>query len=186
MQHFKTFYHSLFLTPLVVSLAISSGRATEVIQSNLATNQPLGTRDALTFELDQLPTPTEGQLALFIGKTDVTTLINIEGNRLIYKPSLLPLPNGKSYATLYLITPEATRRPIAQFLLVVEDQLAATSPTVSEFRGSSPIQLNLPFTDVSPSFLTSPLTRHPPSLLTTQHCQKRMKQHLFLKRKTQH
>lgn len=165
MQHFKTFYHSLFLTPLVVSLAISSGRATEVIQSNLATNQPLGTRDALTFELDQLPTPTEGQLALFIGKTDVTTLINIEGNRLIYKPSLLPLPNGKSYATLYLITPEATRRPIAQFLLVVEDQLAATSPTVSEFRGSSPIQLNLPFTDVSPSlFNQSP--NEAPSLTT--------------------
>lgn len=119
MQHFKTFYHSLFLTPLVVSLAISSGRATEVIQSNLATNQPLGTRDALTFELDQLPTPTEGQLALFIGKTDVTTLINIEGNRLIYKPSLLPLPTENHTPLFTSSPPKQLVVPLLSFYLLL-------------------------------------------------------------------
>lgn len=153
MRRFSTFFHSLLLTPIVICLTTGMGQAAEVIQSNLATSDPLSPQDELTFDLDQLPTPSEGQLALFIGKTDVTALIRIEENRVIYQPCLLPLPNGESTVTLYLITADKTRQPIAQLPLIVIDPSLGEPPT-SEHQGTRSIPLNLPFTDTPPSLLT--------------------------------
>lgn len=150
MHRFQSLFHSLLLAPFIICLTTGIGQATEVIQSNLVTNTPLTPRSSLTFELDQLPTPSEGQLALFIDNIDVTALIKIEGNRVIYEPRLLPLPNGESTVTLYLVTLEATRLPIAQFPLVVAEPLLDKLPT-SELQDTSSIPLNLPFTDVFPS-----------------------------------
>lgn len=150
MHRFQSLFHSLLLAPFIICLTTGIGQATEVIQSNLVTNTPLTPRSSLTFELDQLPTPSEGQLALFIDNIDVTALIKIEGNRVIYEPRLLPLPNGESTVTLYLFTLEATRLPIAQFPLVVAEPLLDKLPT-SELQDTSSIPLNLPFTDVFPS-----------------------------------
>ncbi|MGR3277233.1 hypothetical protein ACSYAD_19200 [Acaryochloris marina NIES-2412] len=155
MQPLQTLFHSLLLASFVGCLTTGIGQATEVIQSNLATNDPLTPDSALTFELDQLPTSSASQLTLFIGKTDVTALLEIEGNRVIYKPRLLPLPKGTSTVTLYLVTPETTRQTIAQFPLIISDSPLDT-PTTSEHPDTSPIPLDLPFTDIPPALLPQP------------------------------
>lgn len=155
MQPLQTLFHSLLLAPFVGCLTTGIGQATEVIQSNLATNDPLTPVSALTFELDQLPTSSASQLTLFIGKTDVTALLKIEGNRVIYKPRLLPLPKGTSTVTLYLVTSETTRQTIAQFPLIISDSPLDT-PTTSEHPDTNPIPLDLPFTDIPPALLPQP------------------------------
>lgn len=174
MQRFQSLFHSLLLAPFIICLTTGISQATEVIQSNLVTNAPLTPRSSLTFELDQLPPPSEGQLALFIDNIDVTALIKIEGNRVIYEPRLLPLPNGESTVTLYLVTLEATRQSIAQFPLVVAEPLLDKLPT-SELQNTRSIPLNLPFTDVSPSLFNqtpneapSVATDNPTSLETDE------------------
>lgn len=155
MQPLKTLFHSLLLASFVGCLTTGIGQATEVIQSNLATNDPLTSDSALTFELDQLPTSSASQLTLFIGKTDVTALLKIEGNRVIYKPRLLPLPKGTSTVILYLVTSGTTRQTIAQFPLIISDSSLDT-PTTSEHPDTNPIPLDLPFTDIPPALLPQP------------------------------
>lgn len=57
----------------------------------------------------EIVAPPEGRLALFLGPTDVTDVFRRVGNRLIYRPELLPLPRGESELVVWEAGPRGWR-----------------------------------------------------------------------------
>ncbi len=99
-------------------------------------------------------------IAVFLGDTDVTAKIKIEGQELVYQSNLLPLPVGEQPLTIYLTKSADNWEILATFLVKIEPAITQ-SPT-------TPGKDSTPATAQSPSSLpgkdsTSPSTAPSPS-----------------------
>jgi hypothetical protein len=92
------------------------------IESNFH-NQWVNHDDQLILDLNRAIEPEEGRLAVFINETDITGLVNIEGNRIIYDPNILSLPAGESELILYLISGDDQSDEVGRFNLKARDRL---------------------------------------------------------------
>jgi hypothetical protein len=63
--------------------------------------------------------PNEGRMAVFLGSTDITGLIETSATRLGYRPWPLPLPLGDNRVTVFLVSPKGEWKQIAQFAVRV-------------------------------------------------------------------
>ena len=63
---------------------------------------PVRTPIELTF--NRLPERNEGTIAVMIGTTDVTALLERRAQRLVYRASAMRLPSGESEVTVYLVS----------------------------------------------------------------------------------
>jgi hypothetical protein len=61
----------------------------------------------------------EGRLAIVIANADLTSLFITNEARLVYSPTLVPLPLGESPLVVYLVGPDRTWRELARFVLQV-------------------------------------------------------------------
>jgi len=57
----------------------------------------------------EIVAPPEGRLAIFLGPADVTDVFRRVGNRLVYRPELLPLPRGESELVVWEAGPQGWR-----------------------------------------------------------------------------
>lgn len=87
--------------------------------------QMLSPQSQLELRLNRPAQPSEGALAVFVGSTDVTGLLETTSTRLLYRPWPNPLPAGETKVTVYLITPNREWKQIAQFTLRVTGEAAA-------------------------------------------------------------
>jgi hypothetical protein len=125
---------------IIVALTWLSGQlvavAIEVQQTNVGENVIVQPTDAIRFQFDRLPTPEEGKLAVFIGRTDMTSQFQIVGTELVYQPHLFPLPVGENQITVYLVKGNEWQE-IAQIPLRVSSP-AQSDPSAST--ASEPVQ----------------------------------------------
>jgi hypothetical protein len=76
-------------------------------------------------------------IAVFLGDTDITAKIKIEGQELVYQSNLLPLPIGQQPLTIYLTKSADNWETLATFLIKVEPAVAQ-SPTAPDKDSNSP------------------------------------------------
>jgi hypothetical protein len=86
----------------------------------------------------------EGRIAVVIGHTDVTGFFISDGTRLVYSPSLVPLPVGVSQAVIYRVQLDGTWHELARFPL----QVVETKPTPSPDTTQTPISMAMPAVNV--------------------------------------
>jgi hypothetical protein len=115
--------------------------------------------EMLRVKVEQLPAQTE--IAVFLGDLDITSQIQREGQELVYKSTLLPLPIGEQTLTVYRTTTPDRWEPVATFAVKItpnSSQIAAQtgesgkSPTPAPSPAPSPSSND----DESPAATTSP------------------------------
>lgn len=96
----------LALAVLAVAAASAPAAAELQIRPLWETDEWLPPDAAISLEI---VAPPEGRLAVFLGPADVTDLFRRAGNRLIYRPELLPMPQGESELVVWEAGPQGWR-----------------------------------------------------------------------------
>jgi hypothetical protein len=116
--------------------------AIEVQQTNIGGDAIIQPTDTIRFQFDRLPTPEEGRLAIFIGRTDITSQFQIVGTELVYQPTLFLLPVGENQITVYLVKgnewQEVTQIPLKVSTPLQPDNSTATSTEQPQPERSTP------------------------------------------------
>jgi hypothetical protein len=89
-------------------------------------------------------------IAVFLGDTDVTAKIKIEGQELVYQSNLLPLPVGEQPLTIYLTKSADNWETLATFLIKVEPAITQ-SPTAPAKDSTTQSPSSPPAKDSTPS-----------------------------------
>lgn len=131
---------ALNISPVrVYAQSPEASNARTLMVSAAFADQVLSPQSTVELRLNRAPLPSEGSLAVFIGTTDVTSLIEASGLRLKYRPWPAPLPAGETKVTIYLIAPNREWKQIAQFILRVADE-ASAAQTQAPDQAQTPVQ----------------------------------------------
>lgn len=114
--------------------------------------------EVLRVKVPQLPANPSGKISVLLGSTDITSQVEIEGNELIYRSSLIPLTVGTETLTVYQKSPNRWQ-PLATFNVRVEPglapaQIATRGGTNTE--SSPPAGTTSPATNITPPAGTTP------------------------------
>ncbi|HEY0349242.1 MAG TPA: hypothetical protein VGC60_13915 [Pyrinomonadaceae bacterium] len=97
------------------------------VSANFNTQALLTPDTAIELLLNRQLKANEGRVAVLIDRSDVTSLFIIDGTRLVYSPTLVPLPLGESQVIIYLAGPDNSWRELGRFQLhVVKDKVLPT------------------------------------------------------------
>lgn len=99
------------------------------VTANFNSQIPLTPHTPIELHLTRSPKPDEEHVSIIIGHADVTSLFIIDSTRLVYSPSLVPLPLGESQVVVYVVDANNTWRAIGRFELHIVNEPPA--PTVS-------------------------------------------------------
>lgn len=105
----------------------STAHAQPLTVSANFTGQTVAPNTSLEWKLSRPLEPNEGRPTVLIGATDVTGLMLIGTQTLHYEPHALPLPNGETQVTLYLVSSTDDWRELAQFTLRVIDPVVTNA-----------------------------------------------------------
>jgi hypothetical protein len=114
----------------------------------------------LRVKVPQLPPNPREQIAVLLGSTDITSQVEIVGNELVYRSSLIPLTVGTQTLTVYRKSPDRWQ-PLATFKISVEP---GSNQTQTATRGTSteslpPAETTPPATGtITPTETTPPAT----------------------------
>jgi hypothetical protein len=111
--------------------------------------------EVLRIKVPQLPPNPSGKIAVLLGSTDITSQVEIEGNELVYRSSLIPLTIGTQTLTVYQKSLDLWQ-PLATFSIRVEAGSAQTTT-----RGGTNNESTPPATTTTPSVGTPPTTSTP-------------------------
>jgi hypothetical protein len=92
--------------------------------------------EVLRVKVAKLPTNPRGKIAVLLGNTDITSQIEIDGDELVYRSSLVPLTIGEQTLTVYQIPTTDRWNIIATFRIAVKPALAQV-PTPTDTKPSS-------------------------------------------------
>ena len=127
----RSFLYS-FLILVVVMLTSNTVYSQHIIvEPSFDGDEWVNRKTPIYFEFDQIVTPDEGRIALWIGTDDVTGITRIEENRMIYPADRISLPSGRHTVKLFLVEDGDNWSEIAQFPLNVRtiggiEELSAT------------------------------------------------------------
>ncbi|PSB58635.1 hypothetical protein [Chamaesiphon polymorphus] len=91
--------------------------------------------EILRVKVNRLPAQTE--IAVFLGDLDITSQMQREGQELVYKSTLLPLPIGEQTLTVYRTTTPDRWEPVATFSVKIAPNSSQIA-TQTEESGKSP------------------------------------------------
>jgi hypothetical protein len=113
--------------------------------------------EVLRVKVPQLPANPSGQISVLLGSTDITSQVEIQGNELVYRSSLIPLTVGTQTLTVYQKSPNRWQ-PLATFNISVTPGVATAQTTTTGKIGeeSSPTKTTPPATVTTPAPTTSP------------------------------
>lgn len=112
---------SLVLAPLACLYAQIAVGQVKIQQSSFDESAAVQPTSEIRLKLDRLPTPEEGNLAIFIGRTDITSQFRLVGTEFIYQPTIFPLPSGETKVIVYVVKGNDWKE-IAQLPLKVLNQ----------------------------------------------------------------
>jgi hypothetical protein len=116
--------------------------------------------EVLRVKVPQLPPNPSGQIAVLLGSTDITSQVEIEGNELVYRSSLIPLTIGTQTLTVYQKSPNRWQ-PLATFSIRVETGSAQTTTrggTNTESSTTPPATTTTPSTGTTAPATANPFT----------------------------
>jgi hypothetical protein len=121
----------------------------------------------LRVKVDQLPAQTE--IAVFLGDLDITSQMQREGQELIYKSTLSPLPVGEQTLTVYRTTTPDRWESIATFSVkIAPNQSQVATQTEESSKPSTAIPATSPDSSSKPdSIPTNPSDSKSPTATTT-------------------
>jgi hypothetical protein len=109
----------------------------------------------LRVKVDRLPASTE--IAVFLGDLDITSQMQREGQELVYKSTLLPLPIGEQTLTVYRTTTSDRWEPVATFPVKIEPNSSQIATQTEESGKIPPTTIPpAPATDSSPDPSSQP------------------------------
>ncbi len=82
--------------------------------------------EAITVRLSRPVQTSEGRISILLGSTDLTSLFVATETELSYNSKVLPLPQGETEMTLYLVSPTNDWKEIARFTLRVQNAAPAS------------------------------------------------------------
>ena len=110
---------------------VAQTQADLTVSADFNTQALLTPDTAIELRLNRQLKADEGHVAVLIDRSDVTSLFIIDGTRLVYSPTLVPLPLGESQVIVYRTGNDNAWRELGRFQLhVVKDKLPPTkAPT---------------------------------------------------------
>ncbi len=82
--------------------------------------------------LNRSLTAQDGRIAVFVGNTDISSLLSIENQTYSYQPGVFPLPVGENQVFVYLISPNGVWKNLAEFSLRVKTEESAEDEFTDE------------------------------------------------------
>ncbi len=76
--------------------------------------------EPLVVELSRALTPADGRIAVLLGTLDLTDLVRVENQELIYRPHVVPLPSGESQLVVFLVNRSGEWQEIGRSTLKVD------------------------------------------------------------------
>ncbi len=119
--------------------------------------------EVLRVKVPQLPPNPDGKIAVLLGSTDITSQVEIEGNELVYRSSLIPLNVGTQTLTVYQKSPNRWQT-LATFNIKVEP---GSAPAQTATRGGTNTESSSPADPIPPATTTPPAATTPPATATT-------------------
>jgi hypothetical protein len=113
---------SLTFAPLACLYAQLAVAQVKVQPSNFGESTIVQPVDEIRFKLDRLPTLEEGNLIIFIGRTDVTSQFRLIGTEFVYQSTVFPLPLGETKVTVYLVKDNEWKEVVQLPLKVISQQ----------------------------------------------------------------
>src|SRR6267142_1670068 len=129
-----TFGLAVLLPALVLSMVFTtSAQPTEdlKITVNFTPDRPVTPDTNIELRLSRALKEGEGRIAVIINHSDITSLFVIDGTRLVYSPTLVPLPLGATQVVVHLAGADGAWREVARFDLQVVKEKPAPTPTPS-------------------------------------------------------
>jgi hypothetical protein len=117
------------LTLLVGSSTRAWAQGDLQITASFTQEPPVTPDTPIELRLSRALSASEGRLAIVIANADLTSLFISNETRLVYSPTLVPLPLGESPLVVYLISPDRTWRELARFVLQVVKERPTPVPT---------------------------------------------------------
>jgi hypothetical protein len=124
--------------------------------------------EVLRVAVPKLPPNPTGKIAVFLGDTDITSQVEIQGNEIVYRSSLVPLPIGEQTLTVYSTLITDFWDTLATFRIKVAPAIAGVptppstetspSPTPGNTPPSSTAQTPTPGNTPPPSSTDKPVT----------------------------
>lgn len=100
-------YHPGQAVGQTTSPATTATREALTIQWNVPDQRFIDRRTAIEFSLSRALEADEGEIAVLIGSTDVTDLLEGSGTTFVYRPRIAPLPPGERDVAVYRRSAEA-------------------------------------------------------------------------------
>jgi hypothetical protein len=122
--------------------------------------------EVLRVKVPQLPSNPTGKIAVWLGNIDITSQIEIDGDELVYRSSLIPLNIGEQTLTVYQLQSEDRWDTLATFQLKVNPNLAQASTPSSSISESAPTPETKPSSSTPET--TPPATETKPSSSTSE------------------
>ena len=105
------------------------------VDAGFAGSSSVGRYEAMTLTLSRPLAPDEGHLAVFVGSSDVTALLDVEDAVVRYDPSWRPLPTGQQEVAVYLVSPQGEWQEVGRFPVLVRSaagfEKAVLTPSVT-------------------------------------------------------
>src|ERR1043166_4750038 len=96
------------------------------VTASFNSQTPLNPDTPIELHLNRTLQSDEGRITIVIGKTDLTSMFIADGTRLVYSPTLVPLPLGASEVLAYRVIGDGNWKEIARFAIVVGERKPAT------------------------------------------------------------
>ncbi len=78
--------------------------------------------ERIEMNLSRALTAEDGRIGVFIGETDITSLLILENQTVAYEPKFFPFPAGKNPVAVYLISSAGEWKKLAEFILKVKSE----------------------------------------------------------------
>jgi hypothetical protein len=129
---FFGFLLPLAILPLATPLLVADAQKDEAdirITTNSA-GREIAANERVELNLSRALKAGEGRLAVFIGATDVTALVDFEAQSFAYQAKpFAPLAAGENRLTIYLVEPDGNWKTMAEFSLRVKNSAPETVST---------------------------------------------------------
>ncbi len=117
---------------LICGLNVSEAKNDAITVTANFTTREFTPTERIEMKLSRVLKAEEGKLGVFVGATDITTLLSFEAETVIYQPKFFPFPAGENPVTVYLIAPEGEWKQLAEFKLKVKSEIAESTENFTE------------------------------------------------------
>lgn len=112
------------------------------VTANFA-GQEVSQTENIELKLSRAVSSDEGKVTVFLNETDITSLVKIDNETIVYSPSVSPLPAGENLVKVYLAVTDEDWKELADFKLLVKQSDQAKEEEKTEVAFTPNVQMNI-------------------------------------------